>query len=146
MTREQKYKDTSTFHFYNANPKNRITTDCVIRALATALEQDYNDTVMELAQMQCKTGYDDGDSKLFDKYLQSKGWIKHSQPRKSDNTKYTGAEFCRCLNKDIFALGKHIVANLGGNHTVCIKEIDGLFKVHDIWDSTDGCIGNWWSK
>ena len=34
------------------------------------------------------------------------------------------------------------VANLGGNHTVCIK--DG--KVLDIWDSSGGCIGNYWIK
>ena len=34
------------------------------------------------------------------------------------------------------------VANIGGNHTVCIKN----GKVHDTWDSTDGCIGNYWVK
>lgn len=56
MKRQEKYPETSTFHYYNANPKNRITTDCVIRAITTALEQDYNKTVMEMAEMQCKTG------------------------------------------------------------------------------------------
>lgn len=146
-TRQEKYPDTKTFHYYNANPKNRITTDCVIRAIATATEQDYNKTVMELAQMQCDTGYDDGDKKLYDKYLQSKGWKKCSQPRKADNTKYTGREFCKQIKEDIvWATNgehlKHIVANIGGNHVVAI--IDG--KVWDIWDSTDGCIGNYWIK
>ena len=76
MTRQERYPETSTFHYYNANPKNRITTDCVIRAICTAHDQDYNHTVMELAEMQCKTGYDSGDAKLYDKYLQSKGWAK----------------------------------------------------------------------
>jgi hypothetical protein len=104
---------------------------------------------MEMAELQCKSGYDDGDKKLYDMYLQSKGWIKHSQPRKSNNTKYIGREFCEILNKDIRAVGKSIVANIGGHHVVCIKETEGLhgtFKVHDIWDSTDGCIGNYWTK
>lgn len=146
MTRQERYPETSTFHYYNANPKNRITTDCVIRAICTALDQDYNQTVMELAEMQCQTGYDSSDTKLYDKYLQSKGWIKHKQPRKADNTKYTGKEFCRELNKDIFAVGKKIVANIGGGHMVCIKENGSTFKVCDIWDSTDGCIGNYWTK
>jgi len=146
-TRQEKYPDTRTFHYYNANPKNKITTDCVIRAIATALKQDYNKTVMELAQMQCDTGYDDGDKKLYDKYLQSKGWIKCKQPRKADNTKYTGKEWCRRLKEDItWATNgenlKRVVANIGGNHVVAI--IDG--KVNDIWDSTDGCIGNYWIK
>ena len=135
-TRQEKYPNTRTFNYYNANPKNRITTDCVIRALALALEQDYNNTVMELAVMQCETGYDDGDKKLFDMYLQTKGWKKHPQPRKSNNTKYTGKEFClKIADKK-----KRYVCNIGGNHTVAI--IDG--KVNDIWDSTDGCIGNYW--
>ena len=57
------------------------------------------------------------------------------QPRKSDNTKYIGKEFCKMFKGTC-------VANIGGHHIVCIK--DG--KVHDIWDSTDGCIGNYWIK
>jgi len=27
MTREEKYHDTKTFHYYNANPKERIVDD-----------------------------------------------------------------------------------------------------------------------
>ena len=143
MTREQKYPETSTFHYHNANPKNRITTDCVIRAIATALEQDYNVTVMEMAELQCKTGYDDGDKKLYDKYLQSKGWVKHSQPRKWDNTKFTGEEWCRELRQEYRSPRyKRMVANIGGHHVVAIIN----YKVWDIWDSTDGCIGNYWVK
>ena len=37
MKREDKFKDTATFHYYNANPKNRITGDCAFRAISTAL-------------------------------------------------------------------------------------------------------------
>lgn len=148
MKRQEKYPETTTFHYHNENPKNRITTDCVIRAITTALGQDYNKTVMEMAELQCKTGYDDGDKKLYDLYLQSKGWVKHSQPRKADNTKFTGKEFCKELNGNIMAVGKTVIANIGGHHIVCIKEdgLHGLHKVHDIWDSTDGCIGNYWTK
>ena len=73
--------------------------------------------------------------KCIDKYLTSKGCIKMKQPRKSDNTKYTGKEFYKIFNGVC-------VANIGGNHVVCIKN----GKVHDTWDSTDGCIGNYWVK
>lgn len=145
MTRQQKYLETSTFHYHNANPKNRITTDCVIRAISTATEIPYNQVVMELAALQCKTGYDDGDSKLYDKYLQSKGFIKHKQPRKDDNTKYTGKQWCRHLQDSYdYVIGnlKPMVAHIGGGHMVAI--IDG--KVYDTWDSTGGCIGNYWTK
>lgn len=147
MTRQEKYPDTYTFTYYNANPKNRITGDCIYRALCAAMEIPYNQVVMDLAELQCKTGY--ADDKLYSKYLELNGWIKHKQPRKEDNTKYTGKEFCRLLNGDIKALGKSLICHIGGHHIVCIKETEGVhgaFKVHDIWDSTNGCIGNYWTK
>lgn len=128
-------KDTSTFRYYNANPKNKHTTDCVVRAICTALEQSYEQTVKELTELWLQTGYDMCEPKCFGQYLELKGWIKKKQPRKADNTKYTGKEFVKIF-KDV------CVANIGGNHTVCIK--DG--KVLDIWDSTENCIGNFWTR
>ena len=145
MTRQQKYPDTATFHFHNANPKGRITTDCVIRAIATATELPYNQVVMELAQLQCETGYDDGEKKLYGRYLESKGFRKMKQPRKMDGTKFIGKEFCEALQDNYeYTIGKtpRIVANIGGNHIVAI--IDA--QVWDIWNSTHGCIGNYWIK
>ena len=137
MKRQEKYPNTNTFQYYNANPKNRITTDCVIRAISTALEQDYNKTVMEMAELQCQTGYDCSENKLIDLYLNTKGWLKHKQPRKEDNTKYTGKEFCKRARTY-----ENYIANIGGHHIVAI--VNG--KVFDTWDSTDGCIGNYWTK
>lgn len=145
MKRQDKYPETYTFHFHNANPKNRYTTDCVIRAISTALEISYTTVLMEMAELQCKTGYDMSEKKCIDMYLQSKGWIKKWQPRKLENTKYTGKEFCREVREGTtWGDGDftRIVANIGGNHIVAI--MDG--KVWDIWDSTDGCIGNYWVK
>ena len=137
MKRQDKYPETSTFHYHNANPKGRITTDCVVRAICTALELPYNQVVMELAELQCKTGYDDGDAKLYDIYLQTKGWVKHQQPRKPDNTKYTGKEFCERARTY-----QNYIAHIGGHHIVAIVNC----KVFDIWDSTGKTIGNYWTK
>ena len=137
-TRQQKYQDTATFHYYNANPKNRITGDCVFRAFTLAMNQDYSTTVMEMAELMCRTGYALNDTKGETKYLELKGWTKHPQPKKADGTKYTGKEFCKLLAKK----NKRYIAHIGGNHTVAI--VNG--KVNDIWDSTDGCIGNYWTK
>lgn len=140
MRREEKYPDTSTFHYYNANPKNRITGDCVTRALCTALEIPYNQCVMEQAELQCKTGYDNATAQGVTYYLKQKGWVKMPQPRKWDGTKYTGGEFCEYLKRT--HNHKNIVANIGGHHTIAIIDC----KVYDIWDSTDKCIGNYWIK
>lgn len=136
MKRQDKYPDTTTFHYFNANPHNRITTDCVIRALCVGMNKPYNDVVLELAQMQIETGYDDGDNKLYEKYLKKNGFVMLPQPRKADNTKYTGKQFCR---KKFY---KNCICHIGGHHIVAIKD----FKVWDIWDSTDGCIGKVWYR
>ena len=87
MKREQKYPDTESFVFHNQNPHNRFTTDCVIRAISAATEIPYNQVVMEMAELQCKTGFDMSGNICINRYLKSKGWIKHSQPRKPDGTK-----------------------------------------------------------
>lgn len=145
-TRQEKYPETSTFHYFNANPKNRITGDCWARAISTALELPYTQVVMEMAEMQCKTGWD--AEKLIDKYVKSKGWIKHRQPHHCDGTKFTGKEFCREIRTDCWEFdddyfdSRRILANIGTHHIVAIVDT----KVYDIWDSTNGKIGNFWTK
>lgn len=134
-SRREKYPDTKTFKFYNANPKGKYTCDCVARAICIALDEPYEKVLREMFEMQIKTGYEYTDVKGYDKYLVSKGWKKMKQPRKLDNTKYTGKEFYKIFNGTC-------VANIGGSHVVCIK--NGM--VYDTWDSTDGCIGNYWVK
>ena len=149
MKRSEKYPETNTFHYYNANPKNRITTDCWLRAVCTGLNEPYNEVLKEMVKVHLETGYEMSSNMAIDKYLASKGWIKHKQPRKPDGKKYTGEEFCKMLQQDAKAVGMSFIANTGGHHMVCIKETGGLHgshKVHDIWNSTDGCIGNYWTK
>lgn len=140
MTRKEKYPDTETFRFFNANPKGRLTGDCKYRAICTALEIPYNQVVMEMAELQCETGY--AADTLIDRYLKSKGWVKKSQPRKYDNTRYTGEEFCKQVQMNRHLYDPAIIANIGTGHIVAIM----YGKVYDTWDSTDGCIGNYWER
>ena len=146
MTRQTKYPNTDTFLFFNANPKNRITGDCVTRAMSLAMEIPYNDLVMDIARFNIETGYVAYYHQ--EKYLDSKGWVKHNQPKHEDGTKFTGKEFCAYLNE----LSKrkkigNVIAMIGCHHIVCIKpSVNGKYKVHDIWDSSVHCIGRWWTK
>lgn len=154
MKRELKYPDTGTFHYFNANPRNRITGDCKYRAISTATGIPYNTVVMEMAELQCETGYAGAD--IIGKYLERKGWVKHKQPKHTNGTKYTGYQFCQIQQYHLFSecdkegitvdgcieLSRAIVANIGSSHIVAI--MDG--KVWDIWDSTDDCIGNYWTR
>ena len=146
MTRQQKYPETKTFHYFNANPRNRVTGDCRIRGLAAATGLDYNIIVMALAVIQIETGYDQTANQGISILMERLGWVKHPQPRKPNGRKYTGAEFCKVIQsgkaKDGIVISDRIFCNIGGHHEVAI--IDG--KVWDIWDSTEGCIGNYWTK
>jgi len=140
MTRKEKYPETSTFHYHNENIKNRITTDCVYRAVSRATGIGYASTIYNMANMQVETGYDACSNEGINKYLSSLGWQKMKQPKKLSGSKYTGKEFCEKLQRK--GNSKNIVANLGGYHVVAI--VDN--KVNDIWDSTSKCIGNYWIK
>lgn len=155
MTRQEKYPETKTFHFFNANPKNRITGDCRIRAISTATEIPYNAVVLALALIQIETGYDQTANQGIDILMKKIGWKKMPQPRKKNGKKYTGKEFCKIQQRYLFDKDTHgrawddgiivsprIFCNIGGHHEVAI--VDG--KVYDIWDSTEGCIGNYWVK
>lgn len=151
MKRQDKYPDTTTFHFYNANPKNRITGDCVCRAVCTVLQQDYNTTLRELCEIQCKTGYDFTSVEGITAYMKTKGWVRCKQPRKRDNTKYTGDQFCRELSRYDCSIGEdfdfsfeitRVLINIGGHHTVAVVDQ----QIWDQWNSTDGCVGTMWVK
>lgn len=150
MNRRQRYPNTKYFRFYNANPKGRITGDCRIRAICTATGTDYNKVVMDLAKIQCETGYDQCANQGIDILLKQYGWEKQPQPRKDNGKKYTGVEFCKWLN-DHPEFRSGIVANMGTHHEVAIMPTDmndrkENWKVFDIWDSTNGCVGNYWIK
>lgn len=133
-SRQKKYPNTDTFEFYNVNPSGKYTTDCVARAISTAFGQPWGHTVMELAKFAVETGYDTHDPKGYGAYLEHHGWVKNKQPRKPNNKKYTGKEFCKEFKGTC-------VANIGGGHVVCIS--DG--KAFDTWDCTEYTIGNYWT-
>lgn len=135
MTRAERYPDTATFRLYNANPHGRIVGDCVARSLCTALGRPWEDVIKDLTEYGTARGLMANDKACYTSWLELNGWTKHKQPRKKNGKKYTGAEFCRKFKPTC------AIAHIGGNHIVAI--IDG--KVHDTWDSTSGCIGNYWT-
>lgn len=147
---QKKYPETSTFIWHNENPKGHITGDCTIRAIAGAMGISWYDVLDGLHETEKKHAL--CDTSAINKYLESNGWIKQKQPRKEDGTKFTGAQFARWLsiNYPNGELG-NVICSVA-NHMFCIKPTyhgDGIncrYKVHDVWDSTEKCIGNYWVK
>lgn len=134
--------DTPYFRYYNANPKDRRTADCVLRAISLSTGKTWDEVLDGLVEIAHKYKVMVNDTPCYDRYLQSLGYTKMTQPRKKDNTKYTGEEFCRdYLGK--FRLGEYdVVAHIGGNHIVAIVDC----KVVDTWNSTYKTIGNYWIR
>lgn len=143
--------DTSSFKFYNANPKNNRSSDCVLRSIVTATGKTWDEVLDDLVILAHKYKVMVDEPKCYEKYLESLGFVKMKQPRKSDNTKYTGAEFCNWLSVN-YTNGEKIVAHIGGHHIVAIVptyEGDGIndrYKILDTWNSSNGCIGKYWIK
>ena len=44
-------KDTKWFKFHNANPKNRRSGDCVIRAISTATGKSWEEVLTDLCKL-----------------------------------------------------------------------------------------------
>lgn len=146
--------DTEYYHFYNANPKGRITGDCAIRAVSVACKVPYEQVVMDMAKIQCESGYDPTATKGLELLMKKYGWVKMKQPRHDDNTKYTGKEFCEFqsyyINRQSYygrtidgvVIAPAIVCTMGGHHLTCI--ING--KIWDTWNCGYKCVGNYWVR
>jgi len=144
MTNEEKrrlkHPETSYYQYKNVNPKNKITSDCVFRAISNATGIDYGEVVVDMAYLQAETGYDSGENRLIDMYLSKRGWVKMKQPRKFDNTKFTGKEFIDnfCHNER----HKRVIISIGSGHLSSI--VNGKFE--DIWNCSSGKVGVYWIR
>lgn len=137
MTRQEKYPETKTFHYYNANTHGRKSDDCVIRAIAYALHQTWEKTYMEMAELGCKHGYVQNDDWTINHYLETKGWVKCPQLRHADNTKYTVKDFVNKMNKGIYVIRM--------SHHLSV--VDNGINI-DIWDCVKygGTVGCYYTK
>ena len=141
-------QDTQYYHFFNKNPKGRRTTDCVVRAAAIVRNQSWEQTYKDLFELGISSGRPPEDDWVVSKYLESKGCLKISQPKKIDGTKFTGEEVCHLIQEDCF-ISNHgmnlseynFFINIGTHHCSCI--IKG--KINDIWNCSYDKVGRMWA-
>lgn len=121
--------------FVNANPKHKLTDDCVIRALCIAMDTPWEKVLRDLTEYSVKYGEIMFVANIYGRYLEDNGWVKHKQPVHEDGTKIKISEFL-----DNF---KGIaVANVGKEHVTLL--LAGY--VWDLGDCSDRIIGNYWTK
>ena len=83
--------NTKSFKFYNANPKDRRTGDCVIRAICTAMDKSWDDVAKGLFEYVIKDKVAMGSTECYSKYLADNGWIKQKQPKNCASVIYVVA-------------------------------------------------------
>lgn len=143
--RMKQYPDTKYFKYFNANPKGRITTDCVIRAVAKGLGTTWEVAFDKLSAIARKDGYTITSRQCFDKLLKKEGWVRMKQPKHDDGTKVTCEELIDYYSQ--FAGEVRIIASVGAHHINCIVNANEHthgkreYKVHDIWNSSNEKVG-----
>lgn len=120
---------------YNKNPKDKKTSDCVIRAISTATNDTWENVYMELTKLGIKQGLMINDDDNFCKYLELLGYKKQKMPRREDNTRYTVEEFC----VELAEANKNYVLRTEG-HLTAIKDKN----LYDTWDCSYKSVGNYW--
>lgn len=108
---------------YNPNPKKKRTGDCAVRAIAKALDTDWETAYTLL----CFAGYTAADLPnavhVYGSVLRSHGYKRAAIPNTCPDC-YTINDFCNDHPKGRFVI-------VTGNHVVCA--IDGDY--YDTWDS-----------
>lgn len=111
------------FKKFNKNPALKKVGDCTVRAIATALNQTWQHTYIELA-MQGLLIFDmPSSNEVWEGYLKEKGFKRQIINKPFD---YTIIDFCYDFN-----VGTYIIAT--GTHVVCVE--NGYY--YDTWDSGD---------
>lgn len=143
-------QETMYYTYRQENPKGKKTGDCVIRALASAMQKDWDTIYDDLYKIGKKYKLMPNDDHCYERYLKENGWTKQKQPRKADNTKYTGIEFLEWLDAEVKRGHKDkssVIISIGSQHLSMIEwsTISG-FVICDSWDCSRRCVGKYWTR
>lgn len=119
---------------YNPNPAGRRVSDCAVRAVAKALDTDWESAYIEIVM----AGFDMADMPSSDSVwgavLRKHGFYRTAIPNSCPDC-YTAEDFCRDNPKGVYVLGF-------GGHVATV--IDG--NLYDSWDSSKEIPQFYWFK
>lgn len=109
---------------YNPSPTGRRVGDCAVRAIAKALNLDWEQAFAKIAINAFAMGDMPSSDSVWGAVLRQNGFYRESLPNTCPEC-YTAADFCRDHPRGVFVLGF-------GGHVATVK--DG--NLYDSWDSS----------
>jgi hypothetical protein len=137
------YDDGGRCREFNIKPlkKNQIG-DCVVRSIAIGLDQSYRRTLDELCSLSMEKGGVPNDPRIYEPYLESKGWIKNKPPKirqpnsvcyRNPHGVYRKVQLRNLhLDRAIILTSGHLTAMING-------------VVMDIWNCSRSCANSYYT-
>lgn len=134
------------FEKFNINPKGMKASDCVIRAIAFATEQTWDQVYKDLCEIGFKLKRIPNEKKVYEKYLEKIGWTKNKQPRDYMNKKLTVDEFSKQFNRVLKERDSKRIIITVANHMTAIEWTGYEMQLIDTWNCSHKSVGNYWTK
>lgn len=119
---------------YNPSPTGRNVGDCAVRAVAKALDLDWETAYAMIAKNGFLMGDMPSSNSVWGSVLREHGFARYSIPSECPDC-YTIENFADENHAGLYVVGT-------GNHVVCIK--DGT--VYDSWNSLQEVPQYYWHK
>lgn len=119
---------------YNPSPTGRMVGDCAVRAVAKALDTDWETAFYLLADNAFQMGDMPSADAVWGSVLRQHGFYRASMPNTCPDC-FTAEDFCREYPYGIFVLGF-------GGHVATV--VDG--NLYDSWDSSNEIPQFFWYK
>lgn len=120
--------------YYNPNPSGRRVGDCAVRAVAKALDTDWESAYAMIAANGFLMNDVMSSNSVWGSVLRIHDFSRHNIPNTCPDC-YTAEQFAKDHPRGIYVLGF-------GNHTATIKDGD----LYDSWDSSQEIPQYYWSK
>jgi hypothetical protein len=120
--------------YYNMNPKQLHTNDCMVRALAYFFGVTWRKAFLDIIEWCANRGWVDWNyrSKYYI-YLSERGFERHKAPEKD----MTVGKFCDEFAKE----GKVYMVQVKRHMTI----IDNK-EINDTWDCSESVVENYWVR
>lgn len=135
------------FEKLNLNPKGVKACDCVIRSIAFATNQSWDTVYLALSEIGLKMKRVPNEKKVYEKYLEQLGWIKHKQPRDYMNHKITVEKLLNLFESGHTNLKEKEKIIISMPSHISAAEWNGYeMKLTDSWNCSQKNVGNYWTK